>query len=303
MAPDIPVSWRQALPSDWVHKRAVSEVLLTDWRALPEGNVFECAAQWPRSHSFYRVHEGEHDPLMLAETMRQIGILLCHRAYTIPVGWSFLMGRMRFTIPTGLAAETTPANVVVRVTVIPHDPTPRRTRFAMEMEFFRDGSRIAHGAGSVSCVEPALYARMRGSTQPPGGPPADNPAPLEPSRVGRFDPLDVVIGAAYEPGVWPVRLEFAHPVLFDHPLDHVPGMLLLEAWRQAARDLLGWPGAQPSACDVSFDRFLELSRSSLVRLEIDNESRTEARLNVQAVQDREVAAEGTMTLRRSRGGG
>ncbi|WP_281275492.1 AfsA-related hotdog domain-containing protein [Saccharothrix australiensis] len=32
---------------------------------------------------------------------------------------------------------------------------------------------------------------------------------------------------------WLPRVDRRHPVLFDHPVDHVPGMALQEAGRQA----------------------------------------------------------------------
>ncbi|MCZ0971672.1 AfsA-related hotdog domain-containing protein [Streptomyces albulus] len=49
----------------------------------------------------------------------------------------------------------------------------------------------------------------------------------------------------------------AHPVLFDHPVDHVPGMLMVEAARQAARAVAPhW--SLPVALDCSFARYAEL---------------------------------------------
>ncbi|MEU9385118.1 AfsA-related hotdog domain-containing protein, partial [Streptomyces sp. NPDC048279] len=33
---------------------------------------------------------------------------------------------------------------------------------------------------------------------------------------------------------WWLRLDVEHPVLFDHPSDHVPGMALMAAFRQVA---------------------------------------------------------------------
>ncbi|BFV55060.1 hypothetical protein KCMC57_up01640 [Kitasatospora sp. CMC57] len=46
-----------------------------------------------------------------------------------------------------------------------------------------------------------------------------------------------------------------HPVLFDHPVDHAPDMLLLEATRQAAR---ATHPALPVAMDAAFFRWVEL---------------------------------------------
>ncbi|MFF8732844.1 AfsA-related hotdog domain-containing protein [Streptomyces sp. NPDC015171] len=43
-----------------------------------------------------------------------------------------------------------------------------------------------------------------------------------------------MLAATERAGRWQLRIEQDHPVLFGHPVDHAPGMLLLEALRQAA---------------------------------------------------------------------
>jgi hypothetical protein len=50
-----------------------------------------------------------------------------------------------------------------------------------------------------------------------------------PSRVGRTHVEDVLLNAAEDGLV----LDSAHKWLFDHPTDHIPGMLIIEAARQA----------------------------------------------------------------------
>ena len=68
---------------------------------------------------------------------------------------------------------------------------------------------------------------------------------LDPGRrtatgdVGRLNPYNVVIGPLDRHGVralrTPVVVDLSHPTMFDHPLDHVPGMLQMEVVRQARR--------------------------------------------------------------------
>src|SRR3954466_6506532 len=66
------------VPKEFVHRAAVAEVMLTDWQRTDEAH-FKVAAQWPRSHSFFTPSEaGYHDPLIAAETIRQVGTLLGH---------------------------------------------------------------------------------------------------------------------------------------------------------------------------------------------------------------------------------
>lgn len=66
------------------------------------------------------------------------------------------------------------------------------------------------------------------------------PDPVPPAIVGRLDEHDVVLGvpgsAAERRGLnWELRIDPGHPVLFDHPTADVPGMVLLEAARQAVQ--------------------------------------------------------------------
>ncbi|HJQ48146.1 MAG TPA: ScbA/BarX family gamma-butyrolactone biosynthesis protein [Amycolatopsis sp.] len=289
------LSFASCVPCQLVHRRAVAEVLITDWRATGE-NSFDIAAQWPRGHRLYRVREGRHDPLLVAETLRQAGIMLCHVAYDIPPDHSFLMDRLAFEVdPAGLVAGSTPADVVVRIKVTEGRRTKAQSSLRFDMEFRRDGRLVAEGIGVVRCVANALYRRLRTQAAAPGTQPPATPEPVGAAQVGLIDPGDVVIGLQRPHGAWPVRVPVEHPVLFDHPLDHVPGMLVFEALRQAARVRLGWAHAQPLSADLNFSRFLELNDSCSVRVDVA-EPGTPRTLAVCAEQAGEIAAEGTMTF-------
>ena len=53
-----------------------------------------------------------------------------------------------------------------------------------------------------------------------------------------------------------MRVDGRHPVHFDHPQDHVPGMMLIDAARQAA--LLSVPNAQVRGLTAEFTHFVEI---------------------------------------------
>jgi len=291
-----PLSFASTVPCRLVHRRAVAEVLITDWRAAGP-DTFECAAQWPRGHRLYRVRDGRHDPLLVAETLRQAGILLSHTAFEIPETHSFLMDRLAFDVdPDGLVAGATPADVVVRIDCTVGRRTKAQTTIQFDMDFQRDGRSVATGIGVVRCVAPSVYGRLRTNAAPAGTSPPNLPEPVDADKVGLLDPGDVVIGDERQPGMWPVRVPVEHPVLFDHPLDHVPGMLVFEALRQAGRLRLGRQHAQPVAADLTFGRFLELTGESAVCLDADGDHGGRTTARVRAEQDGLAAAEGTMTL-------
>ena len=92
---------------------------------------------------------------------------------------------------------------------------------------------------------------------------------------------------------WPVRIRTEHPVLFDHPIEHVPGMLGLEGMRQAGRAVLGWPDAQPTTCDITFSRFIELGEPSSVRATVQQRSAAISSATMVLAKVGHTAAQGT----------
>ncbi|MDI6413506.1 AfsA-related hotdog domain-containing protein [Streptomyces albus] len=71
-------------------------------------------------------------------------------------------------------------------------------------------------------------------------------------------PQDVVLAPGPRAGRWRLNPDPDHPILFDHGGDHVPGMVLLEAARQAACALLV-PGTTliPTRVSTAFHRYAE----------------------------------------------
>ncbi|GGU32410.1 hypothetical protein GCM10010289_62120 [Streptomyces violascens] len=85
--------------------------------------------------------------------------------------------------------------------------------------------------------DPVVYARLRGIYSDVGWANARAlpvRAPVPAYQVGRRRDEDVVLSPSSESS-WQLRIDTSHRILFDHPVDHVPGMLLLEAARQAAQ--------------------------------------------------------------------
>jgi hypothetical protein len=110
-------------------------------------------------------------------------------------------------------------------------------------------------------LPPAVSARLRAHRAAPSADaaPAREAAPLIGARsAGRPRQRDVLLRDAGQPHRWWLRVDTGHPVLFDHPVDHVPGMLLLDAARQAAHAELGAGAVPPLALDADFGRFVEL---------------------------------------------
>jgi len=291
------LSFSSNVPRHLVHRGALAEVLLTDWRRTGDG-AYLCAAQWPRGHSLYRVLDGHHDPLLAAETLRQTGILLAHSAEGVPLDWKFVMDGMAISVhPAGPRAGGAPADVLLEAGLSPlRKGTRSSAHLRLDVRFRHDGRVFATGGARMRCVAPALYRRLRGERAGAATRPAAVPPPVDARVVGMSTEADVVLGAALDRGAWPLRVRTEHPVLFDHPLDHVPGMLVFEGFRQAGRALLGLPGAQLTGCDVGFTRYLEFDPTPVVLARVRRRAASGASLAVRVVQDGRTAVSGTVEV-------
>lgn len=290
----------QTVPRHLVHRAAVSEVFLTDLRVIDD-TTFSVGAQWPRDHSFYRLSTPHrHDPMLLAETIRQAALVIAHQVFGVPLDWKFMSHETNYQITTaGLALGERPADILLSVTC--HDVKRRGTRLAgmsMDITCHRDGRQIGSGSVRWSCVTSAAYQRLRAGKIEQDALPEEPPRPVAKELVGRDRSRDVVLAPAERPGSWLLRVDRQHAVLFDHPVDHVPGMVLQEAARQAAALLLNQPGLVPVACRFTFDRYVEFN-SPVIVTPVRCVPATSGALGVgvQIEQDGQTVAHGLMDMR------
>ncbi|MEU5090378.1 ScbA/BarX family gamma-butyrolactone biosynthesis protein [Streptomyces sp. NPDC021356] len=257
---------------EYVHRAALSEVFLTDW--IKEGpDSFTVTAQWPRSHSFYTSEHGLYDPLLLSETVRQSGLLLMHVGYHMPFGHQISWSRLQYALnPQALRIEPTPAEIELHVTCsdIKYQGKLPRT-MVMHLEAVRAGSLLAMASIRFNTHSPAVYQRLRTgrNVEEVFKAVPEPPEPVSRAAVGRLRKQDIVLSPTEDSGRWQLRVDPSHPVLFDHPVDHVPGMLLLEAVRQAghALDSAQAGAALPVSVDVSFNRYVEFDEPCWIEAE------------------------------------
>ncbi|MDV6286829.1 ScbA/BarX family gamma-butyrolactone biosynthesis protein [Rhodococcus jostii] len=268
------LSFERTVARRYVHRQSIAEVFLTDCAELPEPNRFAVAAQWPRRHSFYRAKDGRFDPMLLGETLRQAAIYLAHTRYRVPLNRRFVMQdtHVRAQLDAmgvgvsaaDVTADTTLSGLVFRGAVL--------SSFRIELRFRLAGREIGSASGVAVVLPPSAYTRARWGTSGPRTPgPVRCGTATPPALVGQVDERDVVLGLPTVRGEWEVRVDVTHPVLFDHPLDHLPGMLLLEALRQGAFAALEVPDAHLESIDAVFHRFAELDQRATVRVRVLDE--------------------------------
>ncbi|MFI5618081.1 ScbA/BarX family gamma-butyrolactone biosynthesis protein [Streptomyces sp. NPDC051567] len=269
---DAPGRLTHSVPRELVHRAAIAEVFLTGM-CRPAENRFHVTAQLPRGHSFFTPIAGTHyDPMMICETIRQVGSYLAHRSFGVPLGHQFLLAGLDYaTTPEHLVIGDAPADVDLDVvcTEIRHRGTQLQ-HLTYQVTMRHENHVIATGEVGYSVASPAVYRRLRADRVNQRPTPSLPPGPLQPAQVGRFSPFDVVLAAAPQTGTtatWQLRYDTRHPVLFDHPGDHIPGMVLLEAARQAALALTPAPAVLPAEVSSTYRRYAEFGSPLWIRAE------------------------------------
>ncbi|WUH89038.1 A-factor biosynthesis protein [Streptomyces sp. NBC_00433] len=261
------LSWSCTVPRELVHRTSVAEVLLTDVRADRAGG-FRAAACWPRSHITFPGDGGDrHSPLLVVETLRQLGIYLPLRWFGVPPSARMLIDDLRFALHPGREPRVGLGCTEVTCDVEVTDPRRRSDGRLASLRLavaYRAGGRLfARAGGGARFLSEARYAAVRagrlGSLQPPpmpGGRP-------DPALLGVARAADVVVarraaGLAVEPA------DPGHPFYFDHASDHVPGMVLLEAARQAAAEVSAGSLLRPVSGRMAAVSFTEYDPPAVV---------------------------------------
>ncbi|MFI0907708.1 ScbA/BarX family gamma-butyrolactone biosynthesis protein [Streptomyces sioyaensis] len=263
------VEFSRTVPRELVHRVSLTEVFVTGVLARDE-DTLDVGMQIPRSHAFYRDTAGCHqvyDPMVLVEAARQTLIMLGHQLFEMPFGTKFILRdiALRDTDLAALMVRGVPTEVVLRCRIL------RRFHGREGVS----GARLCYSAliddreaatleCNMSWVSATRWQAMREERRATLGLPLHAPFEAHGSErripkdlVDRKDPANVVIAPLQRPpgGDGTGRtarlvVDTGHPVLFDHPLDHVPGMLTLEAFRQLSIATAVDTGMLPSASAV-----------------------------------------------------
>jgi hypothetical protein len=256
------LSWERTVDRALVHRDAIAEVLLTDIRRL-DRTSFEVAAQWPRSHRVYRPDpDGRHDPMMLLETVRQTGLALSHYGFGVPFEYKAVMQDIGFRIWPEREPRAVHAATDVAITVHCEDLALRGNQLrsmTVVLAMSADGVHFATGTGSLSWLPEHTFQALRARTAGRPAMPVTMPPALTPV-ASRFRAAADALIVAEDRMIDHRRIlvPVDHPVYFDHPLDHVPGMLLIDAAWQAAGALLPSGLVRLVGCSMECPAFTEL---------------------------------------------
>lgn len=230
------LTFLQPVTRELVHRSSIGEVFVTDGVRTGESEV-SVAAQWPRDHALYHPDEnGMSDPLLLAETLRQAHFYAAHKCFGVPLGSRFVGQDVSFRItdPTLLRIGEEPLAVVLHGNWTEERRSGRPAGARLDATLVIDGRVCGDGHTRGLMLDDRRYRLVRGRPSE-GGPRPPGALAAEvawPGRVGRLRWKDCVLERDRSDEEWRLRVDVGHAVLFDHPTDHIPLMVLLEGFRQ-----------------------------------------------------------------------
>ncbi|GGK77116.1 AfsA-related hotdog domain-containing protein [Streptomyces flaveus] len=263
-----------------LHRRALSEVFLTDTSAVDE-QCFLAGAQLPSSHAYFTDHVGHTvvDPVLLLECARQAETYGAHTHLGVDSDTKFVLQSWSMRLPGLFTAHSgDPSELTIQVTTDrPVGATAPARSVTYEMRFLLSGEEVGEVRMAVGYLSSGTYSFIRSKRR--GSPPVSSddvatvPATVAPQDLGRADPVNALLidpvhdGDGISAGV---RTPNDNPSMFDHAQDHLPGMVLTEAARQAAllagARLLGRPadGTTLVGFDLGFAKFAELDAPTTI---------------------------------------
>jgi hypothetical protein len=274
------LNYDQPVPRSLAHRATFAEVYVSD--TAPAGaDDFLVAIQIPRAHSlwFDRL-AAYHDPLSAVEAIRQALTVVSQRYLGMPPNAPASMQHLEFSVEDLSAFrdnEESPLQGIVRIRPV-RDQTQGEIEYnrnlLVEATLVVDTAQALTLRGGGVAFTRETYEELRELQQSRS---FDLPltgdsrlVPVDPLSVGRRDARNVVI-ASLDSKSDGANAEFAllidrrHPFFFEHPYDHVPASLFLEAARQVAivaatrSGILQSPVAAVTGASISFSGFAELN--------------------------------------------
>lgn len=285
---DTELTYSRTVDRDLVHRDSLGEVFLTDLRVTGETGDsgyhagYSAAAQLPRSHAYYGDHllrPTAYDPVLLLEACRQAALAGAHEFYGVPGSHKFILTHLRIglTRPEHTVVGTAPCRLTMRVAVTAlRHKEGLTTGLDYEIGLYAQDEEIGSASVGLRFKSPESYLKLRLANR--DGKPLPSSATLmdripssgvDPYQVGRTNPGNVVLADTRVTGGVggaTLRIPASHPSMFDHPQDHLPGMVIAEAARQLALlTALETRGMSPSRTPLSelsvvFSRFGELEK-------------------------------------------
>ncbi|WP_167610502.1 HAD-IA family hydrolase [Cedecea colo] len=310
------LSFDGSLDRRYVHRQAINEVFITDSQQV-DSNHFIFSAMLPKSHMYFNdlpeLTDGHrcYDAMLLLEVFRQISIYVTHKYYDVPLSAKFIFNNAEFKILNYPLLEVMqkPLQPVIKVTI-----TNRKYRkkilagYTLEMTLLINNAACAQKKMGIGWMDDTVWKKIRAKNESQPSLNYNDIKPADCASVGRIFPRNVVIGdARAKDNIFSATLivDQSYSSIFDHPLDHIPGMFIIEACRQTALLAVRACKALPANqlllynCNMSFQQFCELSSPAkcIVSLREITLTGTLIHVPISVLQNDIINTVGTITLK------
>ncbi|HET7538528.1 MAG TPA: AfsA-related hotdog domain-containing protein [Polyangiaceae bacterium] len=259
------------LDRQWVHKRIDANVFVGE-PVRAGTDDFATESFFPINHEFYNdCLSGLSASGYLIEVARQVNLAISHRYFEVPLSAGFLVTSIdwrfnddapyvvsdlsSFTLLTHVAHVTQRKGAVCKLET--------RSRFVQgEREFLSGGAAFLISSRSLTSEGDSAHLELQRSGRAAAT--ADDAQVRDPRNVL----IEVPEDADRKIGRIPMLVDPNHDFFFEHENGHVPGMMLLEAGKQAA--VYAANSAFPvvagmygdlAAGEIRFGRFADLGRT------------------------------------------
>lgn len=252
------------------HRSTPSDLLVTHMRRRAE-MVWEVGFSVPRSHWLCHPTPGPVPPTLVAETLRQAGLAVCVEGLGLGPSVHFVISAL--TLSTGNTELMFPRfGAWEGIAVVSFSDIVYRKGLASRLEVdYQIGDTVSAHISAQALSQSDYRAVRRNATY------------LDEVIVESEDTLLVNPVVTETSAEATLGVNEADPFFFDHPVDHLPGMLLFHSAVVLHERATGSPAASVT---IAFPSFAELRTPTRLRAAIDGgTSRTTI------VQDQNLVAE------------
>ena len=242
------LSFEESIPKLLVHKNSLDNVFLTDIKHHGE-SWFLCGGRVPKTHCFFNRggRSAASDLLFYVEMGRQASIAISHSFFNLSFDHAFVFDQSEITLlePTWRSTKQRRRDCIaieVKIREKEWRPNGAISRLVADYAYYDDEEQFLSAKGAWSMQTAALFQRLRRLSNRSALAGHENessgPAVTASSCDSKVEP-NAVISPPERNGSgadFTARLivDPNHPFFFDHPCDHVPGMLLIEGCGQLA---------------------------------------------------------------------
>lgn len=271
--PDI--QFERTLAKPLLHKNQIENVYCTSISKIKE-DEYAVGAFIPKANVFFRQcrENIQSNILLITEIGRQAAIAASHNCLSVEFDKIFILDTLNMhMLPSGLSDLRNKNNdlvIYVRLNQKTHDANGELLSVSTHFKGCRENKVIAEGVGSWSFLGKQKYERTRSLTRRRIARKASHTDPLDHVTFLQFSPVD------YSKVLKEISIkndnhfstqliiDREHIFFFDHDCDHVPGMLIFEAFKQlgcrAMEYKLNLPiySMQANGIELNFRLFAEL---------------------------------------------